>query len=151
MLGTSLPWDEEDTGALAPSPLLSGYWVGTWEPGYAAAQAWCLHSPFPGGLDVAKLQSAPTQNRNTQHPAPPGRTCPHSAGCHQHGVNPWGGPGWERDRAESVLVCQRSGYRSGYCRCCRDVLGLSQPSALSHCHSEHGYLFPSSIHAPVQQ
>lgn len=80
-----------------------------------------------------------------------GRTCPRSPGYHPRGVNPWGGPGWERDRAESVLVCQRSGYRSGYCRCCWDVLGPSQPSASPHCHGEHGHPFPSSTHAPVQQ
>ncbi|XP_029884923.1 probetacellulin isoform X1 [Aquila chrysaetos chrysaetos] len=56
-------------------------------------------------------------------------------------MNPWGGPGWERGRAESVLVCQRSGY------CRRDVPGLSRPLASSRGHGEHGRPFAASLRA----
>lgn len=77
----------------------------------------------------------------TQHPAPSGRTCPPSPGCHHSRVNPWGGTGWEQGPAESVLVCQRSGY------CRRDVPGLSRPLASSRGHGKHGRPFASSLRA----
>lgn len=76
--------------------------------------------PSPGSLEVRPARDGSTpasaSHLRGRHPAPrpvrqdlsPAPWVP------PRRVNPCGGPGWERGRAESVLVCQRSGYRRCY-------------------------------------
>lgn len=95
-------------------------WMGKRVPGDEAARAW--QPKVPPRQEASTRPSCKVHPRRaetplalawhpggaTQHPAPSGRTCPRSPGCHRSGANPWGGP----CRAGSRAVLSQCWYAS---------------------------------------